>query len=150
MHGFVIYNTFPGFGSMTVRNKNMMTMPSFVVIINCIFQEKRPGKTGTKIIYVIMKKLLFKGVIECDDHNIVWHLLSVSSLRNNGISYQTMYISNRGNCSPIRTQLKCSSIIEDCLLSFMILYRLSAYRDHHGGPQCSNYITLACCINIPA
>ena len=30
----MIPNTFPGFGSMTVRNTNMVTMSSFVVMID--------------------------------------------------------------------------------------------------------------------
>ena len=51
----MIPNTFPGFGSMTVRNTNMVTMSRFVVMIQCIFHEKRSEKTGT-IIYVIMEK----------------------------------------------------------------------------------------------
>ena len=40
----MIPNTFPGFGSMTVRNTNMVTMSSFVVMIQCIFHEKRSEK----------------------------------------------------------------------------------------------------------
>ena len=54
-HGHVIPNTFPGFGSMTVLNTNMVTMFSFVVMIQCIFHEKRSGKQTNTIIYVIMK-----------------------------------------------------------------------------------------------
>ena len=53
----MIPNTFPGFGSMTVRNTNMVTMSSFVVMIQCIFHEKRSEKNRDTIIYVIMKKL---------------------------------------------------------------------------------------------
>ena len=55
----MIPNTFPGFGSMTVRNTNMVTMSSFVVMIDlqCIFHEKRSEKNRNTIIYVIMKKL---------------------------------------------------------------------------------------------
>ena len=53
----MIPNTFPGFGSMTVRNTNVVTMSSFVVMIQCIFHEKRSGKNRNTIIYVIMKKL---------------------------------------------------------------------------------------------
>ena len=53
---YVISNTFPGFGSMTVRNTNMVTMPSFVVMTQCIFHEKRSEKNRNTIIYVIMKK----------------------------------------------------------------------------------------------
>ena len=52
----MIPNTFPGFGSMTVWNTNMVTMSSFVVMIQCIFDEKRSEKNGNTIIYVIMKK----------------------------------------------------------------------------------------------
>ena len=40
----MIPNTFPGFGSMTVRNTNMVTMSSFVVMMQCIFHEKRSDK----------------------------------------------------------------------------------------------------------
>ena len=47
-------NTFPGFGSMTVLNTNMVTMSSFVVMIQCIFHEKNRNT----IIYVIVKKVL--------------------------------------------------------------------------------------------
>ena len=39
-HGYVISNTFCGFGSMTVRNTNIVTMSSFVVMIQCMFHEK--------------------------------------------------------------------------------------------------------------
>ena len=53
----MIPNTFPGFGSMTVRNINMVTMSSFVVRIQCILNEKRSGKNRNTIIYVNMKKL---------------------------------------------------------------------------------------------
>ena len=54
----MIPNTFPGFGSMTVRNTNMVTMSSFVVMIQSIFHEKRSEKNRNTIIYVIMKKKL--------------------------------------------------------------------------------------------
>ena len=37
----MISNTFSGFGSMTVRNTNIVTMSSFVVMIQCMFHEKR-------------------------------------------------------------------------------------------------------------
>ena len=53
----MISNTFPGFGSITVRTTNMVTMSSFVVIGHCIFHEKRSEKNRNTIIYVIMKKL---------------------------------------------------------------------------------------------
>ena len=53
---YVIPNTFSGFGSMTVRNTNMVTMSSFVVMIQCIFHEKRSKENRNTIIYVIMKK----------------------------------------------------------------------------------------------
>ena len=43
-HGYVIYKTFPGFGSMTVRNTNMVTMSSFVVMVHYIFHGKRSEK----------------------------------------------------------------------------------------------------------
>ena len=52
----MIPNTFPGFGSMTVRNTNVVTMSSFIVMIQCIFREKRSEKNRKTIIYVIMKK----------------------------------------------------------------------------------------------
>ena len=51
------HNTCSGFGSMTVRNTNMVTMSSFLVIMQCIFHEKRSEKNRNTIIYVIMKKL---------------------------------------------------------------------------------------------
>ena len=35
----MIPNTFSGFGSMTVRNTNIVTMSSFVVMIQCMFHE---------------------------------------------------------------------------------------------------------------
>ena len=56
-HGYVIPNTFSGFGSMTVRNTNIVTMSSFVVMIQCMFHEKRSEENMNTIIYVIMKKL---------------------------------------------------------------------------------------------
>ena len=37
----MISNTFSGFGSMTVRNTNIVTMSSFIVMIQCMFHEKR-------------------------------------------------------------------------------------------------------------
>ena len=40
----MIPNTFPGFGSMTVRNTNMLTMSRFVVMVHSIYHEKRSGK----------------------------------------------------------------------------------------------------------
>ena len=40
----MIPNTFPGFGSMTVRNTNLVTTSSFVVMIQCIFHEKPSEK----------------------------------------------------------------------------------------------------------
>ena len=40
----MIYNTRPGFGTMTLRNTNMVTMSSHVVMVRCIFHEKRSGK----------------------------------------------------------------------------------------------------------
>ena len=40
----MIPNTFSGFSSMTVRNTNMVTMSSFVVMIQCMFHEKRDSK----------------------------------------------------------------------------------------------------------
>ena len=53
----MIPNTFSGFGSMTVRNTNIVTMSSFVVVIQCMFHEKRSEENRNTIIYVIMKKL---------------------------------------------------------------------------------------------
>ena len=52
----MISNTFSGFGSMTVRNTNIVTMSSFVVMIQCMFHEKRSEDNRNTIIYVIMKK----------------------------------------------------------------------------------------------
>ena len=52
---YVIPNTFSGFGSMTVRNTNMVTMSSFVVMVQCMFHEKRSEGNRNTIIYVIMK-----------------------------------------------------------------------------------------------
>ena len=43
-HGYVIPNKFSGFGSMTVRNTNVVTMSSFVVMIQCMFHEKTIGR----------------------------------------------------------------------------------------------------------
>ena len=40
----MIPNTFSGFGSMTVRNTNIVTMSSFVVMIQCMFYEKTIGR----------------------------------------------------------------------------------------------------------
>ena len=51
----MISNTFSGFGSMTVRNTNIVTMSSFVVMIQCMFHEKRSEENRNTIIYVIMK-----------------------------------------------------------------------------------------------
>ena len=53
----MISNTFSGFGCMTVRNTNIVTMSSFVVMIQCMFHEKRSEENRNTIIYVIMKKL---------------------------------------------------------------------------------------------
>ena len=53
----MISNTFSGFGSMTVRNTNIVTMSSFIVRIQCMFHEKRSEENRNTIIYVIMKKL---------------------------------------------------------------------------------------------
>ena len=53
---YVIYVTFPGFSSMTVRNTNIVATSSFVVMIQCIFHEKRSEENRNTIIYVIMKK----------------------------------------------------------------------------------------------
>ena len=52
----MISNTFSGFGSMTVRNTNIVTMSSFIVMIQCMFHEKRSEVNRNTIIYVIMKK----------------------------------------------------------------------------------------------
>ena len=52
----MISNTFSGVGSMTVRNTNIVTMPSFIVMIQCMFHEKRSEENRNTIIYVIMKK----------------------------------------------------------------------------------------------
>ena len=52
----MISNTFSGVGSMTVRNTNIVTMSSFVVMIQCMFHEKRSEENRNTIIYVIMKK----------------------------------------------------------------------------------------------
>ena len=41
---------------MTVRNTNIVTMSSFVVMIQCMFHEKRSEENRNTIIYVIMKK----------------------------------------------------------------------------------------------
>ena len=46
----MIPNTFSGFGSMTVRNTNMVTMSSFVVM----FHEKRSEENRNTIIYTII------------------------------------------------------------------------------------------------
>ena len=54
----MISNTFSGFGSMTVRNTNIVTISSFVVMIQCMFHEKRSEENRNTIICVIMKKLL--------------------------------------------------------------------------------------------
>ena len=53
----MISNTFSGFGSMTVRNTNIVTMSSFIVMIQCMCHEKRSEENRNTIIYVIMKKL---------------------------------------------------------------------------------------------
>ena len=53
----MIPNTFSGFGSMTVRNTNIVTMSSFVVMIQCMFHEKRSEENRNTIIYVIMKNV---------------------------------------------------------------------------------------------
>ena len=53
----MISNTFSGFGSMTVRNTNIVTMSSFIVMMQCMFHEKRSEENRNTIIYVIMKKL---------------------------------------------------------------------------------------------
>ena len=42
---------------MTVRNTNIVTMSSFVVMIQCMFHEKRSEENRNTIIYVIMKNL---------------------------------------------------------------------------------------------
>ena len=52
----MISNKFSGFGSMTVRNTNIVTMSSFIVMIQCMFHEKRSEENRNTIIYVIMKK----------------------------------------------------------------------------------------------
>ena len=52
----MISNTFSGFGSMTVRNTNIVTMSSFIVMTQCMFHEKRSEENRNTIIYVIMKK----------------------------------------------------------------------------------------------
>ena len=52
----MIPNTFSGCGSMTVRNTNIVTMSSFVVMIQCMFHEKRSEENRNTIIYVIMKQ----------------------------------------------------------------------------------------------
>ena len=44
----MISNTFSGFGSMTVRNTNIVTMSSFIVMIQCMFHENDRKKTGTR------------------------------------------------------------------------------------------------------
>ena len=51
----MISNTLSGFGSMTVRNTNIVTMSSFVVMIQCMFHEKRSKENRNTIIYVIIK-----------------------------------------------------------------------------------------------
>ena len=53
----MIPNTFSGFGSMTVRNTNIVTISSFVDMIQCMFHEKKSEENRNTIIYVIMKKL---------------------------------------------------------------------------------------------
>ena len=63
----MISNTFPGFGSMTVRNTNMMTMPSFVVMINN-FPRKTTGKNRNTIICQYEKNNA-QYVTDCED---VW------------------------------------------------------------------------------
>ena len=45
------------YSMMTVRNTNIVTMSSFVVMIQCMFHEKRSEENRNTIIYVIMKKL---------------------------------------------------------------------------------------------
>ena len=55
----MISNTFSGFGSMTVRNTNIVTMSSFVVMIQCMFHEKRSEENRNTIIYVIMKNFKY-------------------------------------------------------------------------------------------
>ena len=50
----MITNTFPGFGSMVVRNTNVVTMSSLVVMTQCIFHEKRSGENRNKIMYVLL------------------------------------------------------------------------------------------------
>ena len=52
----MIPNTFSGFGSMTARNTNIVIMSSFLVMIQCMFHEKRSEENRNTIIYVIMKK----------------------------------------------------------------------------------------------
>ena len=65
----------------------MVTMSSFVVMIQCIFHEKRSEKTRNTIIYVIMKK-----VQALDSEYIIYFLvylrISVAVPYGNCIYYQ--------------------------------------------------------------
>ena len=83
----MIPNTFSGFGSMTVRNTNMVTMSSFVIMIQCMFHEKRSEENRNTIIYVIMKKLQ-----ALDSEYIIYFLIylriSVAVPYGNCIYYQ--------------------------------------------------------------
>ena len=84
----MIPNTFPCFGSMTVRNTNMVTMSSFVVMIQCIFQEKRSGKNRNTNIYVIMKKKLQALDSEYIIYFLIYLRISVAVPYGNCIYYQ--------------------------------------------------------------
>ena len=43
----------------------MMTMSSFVVMIDCIFHEKRSGKTGTRSLYYVIMKQNHQAINVC-------------------------------------------------------------------------------------
>ena len=83
----MISNTFSGFGNMTVRNTNIVTMSSFIVMIQCMFHEKRSEENRNTIIYVIMKKLQ-----ALDSEYIIYFLIylgiSVAVPYENCIYYQ--------------------------------------------------------------
>ena len=71
---------------MTVRNTNIVTMSSFVVMIQCMFHEKRSEENRNTIIYVIMKKLQ-----ALDSEYIIFFLylgISVAVPYENCIYYQ--------------------------------------------------------------
>ena len=75
----MIPNTFFGFGNMTVRNTNIVTMSSFVVMIQCMFHEKRSEENRNTIIYEIMKQIhLFFNILRDFSSGSVWELYLLS------------------------------------------------------------------------